>query len=343
MTTYYVDGATGSNANTGTSESTAWQTITYACASVSSGDTIYVKASQDYEETVEVVQSMTEPTSLIGYTSSLTDGGKVTVQGSNTRSYNLSTYTQSNHSWHFKNFVFESATSRSMYATSGFHSRWIFENCVFRKGIGTATTAASFGNYNSISDSHFINCVFEDFTANGINAKGTLYFVGCIFRNNGGGGCYSDNYTTLYAHRCLFANNAGHGFRPKVGYVFDCTFYENGYSAVSSTNIGLTSIKISNSLIVNHTNTSYSAINAGVAYGCAFFNNHTKASSSASTKEDIDLTSDPFVNAASGDFSISISSAVYSSLNHLQGVDHRDIGAIQHQDPSGGTKFHPLS
>jgi hypothetical protein len=44
-TTYYVS-TTGSNSNAGTSESSAWKTITYAATMIQEGDTVYIKAGE---------------------------------------------------------------------------------------------------------------------------------------------------------------------------------------------------------------------------------------------------------------------------------------------------------
>lgn len=304
MAIYYVDGSSGSNSNTGTSEGAAWQTITYACANISSGDTVYVKASVEYNETITVQQSMTEPTKIIGYTSSITDNGRVTVQGGNSLAYNLRTDTQSNHWWYFKNFIFEGATSRSLYAVGGFHRNWTMENIIMRPGTGSATTAALFGNYSSIDSSRFLNCVVDGFSSTGFSAKGTLYFTDCIFTNNGGGGLYSDSYTNLEARGCIFADNTQHGFRPKTGLIENCIFYNNGYSAVTSTNVGISAVRIINSLFVNHTSSTYQTLNGSHSVNCVFYNNHTKLSSSSRSDGDIDLTADPFVDAANGDFNL---------------------------------------
>lgn len=49
-TTYYVDGASGSDGNAGTSTGAAWKTLGKASTSTAAGDTIYVKASATYNE-----------------------------------------------------------------------------------------------------------------------------------------------------------------------------------------------------------------------------------------------------------------------------------------------------
>jgi hypothetical protein len=58
-------------------------------------------------------------------------------------------------------------------------------------------------------------------------------------------------------------------------------------------------------------------------------------------------TGDKFTDSSTGDYSLISSSVGYGYDSGVRvGVGSRsyaDIGAIQHQDPSGGTKFHPLS
>ena len=347
MAIYYVDGSSGSNSNAGTSEGAAWQTITYACANISSGDTVYVKASVEYNEIITVQQSMTEPTKIIGYTSSITDNGRVTVQGGNSLTYNLTTDTQSNYWWYFKNFIFEGATSRCLYATGGFHLNWTMENIIMRPGTGSATTAAQFGNYSSIASSHFVNCVVDGFSSTGFNAKSGLYFTDCIFKNNGGGGLYSDSYTNLEARGCIFANNTGHGFRPKTGLIENCIFYNNGYSAVTSTNVGIGAIKIVNSLFVNHTSSTYQTLDGSHSLNCAFYNNHTKLSSSSRSEGDIDLTADPFVDAANEDFSLNTDAGggavLRANKRTVSNTDFHPFNWLTDGSSGGGSTFHPLA
>jgi MYXO-CTERM domain-containing protein len=68
--TYYV-AATGSDTNDGTSEATAWGTITYAATLAAAGDTVYVKAGLYADEKVVVANSGTADAPVVfqGYTS----------------------------------------------------------------------------------------------------------------------------------------------------------------------------------------------------------------------------------------------------------------------------------
>jgi len=72
-TNYYVDKATGNNADNGTTEALAWETITYAASAASGigpGDNIYVKAGTSYgneKVVMEVSGTAENRISFIGY------------------------------------------------------------------------------------------------------------------------------------------------------------------------------------------------------------------------------------------------------------------------------------
>ena len=87
MATYYVDVANGDDGNDGSTEALAWQTLSKAADMVAAGDTVYVQATGSY-----VVQdgandcvmycttagTISQPITLIGYTTTITEYGIVT-------------------------------------------------------------------------------------------------------------------------------------------------------------------------------------------------------------------------------------------------------------------------
>jgi hypothetical protein len=91
MTTYYVDGAVGDDANAGTSEGAgnAWATMDNAMNNVAAGDIVYVKASATYNEiaTIDTLGTSTLPIQFIGYTTTPGDSGIVTCDGGSSTAY----------------------------------------------------------------------------------------------------------------------------------------------------------------------------------------------------------------------------------------------------------------
>ena len=120
MTTYYGDGAVGNDANAGTSEGAgnAWATIDKAMNTVAAGDTVYIKASATYDETANIDTAGTQgsPISFIGYSSTITDEGKVTWTKSSSGS--CLTDTPSSTYYHFRNIKFNNAASSNISVAS---------------------------------------------------------------------------------------------------------------------------------------------------------------------------------------------------------------------------------
>lgn len=95
MAVYYVDWAVGDDTNAGTSEGAgnAWKHIGHALSAMSAGDTIWVKASAEYEEIPRItVAGNTAPNinQLIGYESVTGDNGYATIQASGFNGIGLS-------------------------------------------------------------------------------------------------------------------------------------------------------------------------------------------------------------------------------------------------------------
>ena len=162
---------------------------------------------------------------------------------------------------------------------------------------------------------------------NGANGK-NMRITGCIFKNQANDSVYDDGYGLLHLYSSTFYNAGRHFINASVFLeASNCVFDTCGGYAV------------------NFTHPLWAQLRNN-AYHDSSFTSGRFSSSDMQDLESTTLTSSPFVDAAGNDFTISDTSNAYGSAFLMEeegGTSYRDIGAIQHQDPSGGTKFHPLS
>lgn len=181
MTTYYVDGAVGSDLNDGLAEGAgnAWATINYAMSQVANPDTVYVKDSATYTETATIVTAGSQtggPILFEGYSTVPGDNGKITIDGENTRTNGITT-SLSLVRYIFKNFIITRHTAQGV--TGGASGTWVtFINCEITNNAGDGINLD-----NAIT---IVNCIVTGNSSEGINADDNLSVIGSIVGNNGG-------------------------------------------------------------------------------------------------------------------------------------------------------------
>lgn len=222
MTVYYVDGAVGSNLNSGLSEGAgnAWATIQHAedTMAAGGGDVAYVKASAVYAEQVTLAKSFSVsvfPNRIIGYTTTPGDRGRATIDATG--------------------------------FTSGIYDGFVTRN--FRIFENLRVTGAD--NYNVYMDTGdyglFVNCEFDNSTLSGVRVDNNHMFLYCDFHSNGQNGTLT-GVDPLY-FRCKFYNNTGSGVGGAHGTMVGCLGYDNA-SGSSVVNFGVAN---GNNIVVNNT------------------------------------------------------------------------------------------
>ena len=223
MTDYYVNGSTGNDTTgDGLGDGTAWATITRALDSaegtrVLAGDTLYVRSSVTYAEDVPLdeVGAAGTPIRIVGYTTTITDEGKVTINGgTNCVLLGVATgglFTK------FENFIFDSATGTAVDYGIG-ADNGVFQNCEF------TNSAAGFSGDNDFT---FFRCVFSTNSGVAANLDQAGVFIECRFTANSGSPVVNCN-NGVFAF-CEFYNNAGNiqlSFDTNIGphVVINCTF-----------------------------------------------------------------------------------------------------------------------
>jgi hypothetical protein len=340
----------GGGLHDGSSEANAW-TLAEAHTNMSVGDRLNIKAgTYTVGGTYNAwpTSTLSSPSGFRGYkntigdlddkpVSQLVDGtDRPLIQTTNASYY---WFTNRAHEL-YENLAFESSTSRPAQYADGYYT--IYSRCKFiADPAGSICIRRSTGNYSS-----FVNCHFD---GNGggqqQNIDEATQFVGCLFENLK----YIEAYEFVQFSNSIIRNMTQGGLRYTAwGWhnINGNTFYNIGGNAIEIVNASVPSI--GSILIQNnvfHTITGNALQSA--ANNLDFFadNNLFYGSNYSNTfnlnRNAISEASDPFVDAAGGDYSLVSSSGGYGKAqpNPFEGLaadSRRDIGAIQHADPAGG-------
>ena len=347
MTTYYVT-TSGSDSNNGLTEGTAFATPGYAVGQASAGDIIYVKDGT-YTLTTTTANVSGGPIDLgsnkliEGYLSTAGDqAAKPIIHcGSVAPTRVVFSSTTNNGS--------NKSTARSMKVDGN-------------NQTGVQGFYLYGGYFNPVFNCDAVNCDYG-FVRSSCNcyAENCTYGFGWQYSSGGGPFEYCiakscDNGfmrpKTLFS--CIAYDCTSHGFNLLNSldvHIYNCTAYNNGGDGFGyqSAAYGAYNMLV-NCLAVN--NTGYGFYD-GPLKNCAAYGNgtdfRTRQTPDHFLFNQIQLTSDPFVNAPS-DFSLNdvsgggldcqgVGSKVGGNIN-----SYSDIGAVQNQVTAGGggSQFHPL-
>lgn len=355
---------TGGGLHDGSSEANAW-TLAEAYLYMSSGDRLNIKAGT---YTVSGVwngwrtSTNSVPCGFRGYkttigdlddkpASQLIDGTDRPLIQTNNSSYYW--YTNKTHEV-FENLVFESSTSRPAIYTD--NAKSIYSRCKFiadpagslnyspciRRDIGTYTV--------------FVNCHFDGNGANRIQSiNKSTQFVGCLFEDLS----YISSGEFLQISNSVIRNMSTGGLQiSQYGWnnINGNTFYNINGNAIEITTNGtptLGAILIQNNVF--HTISGNALASVGNYHDFFADNNlfYNVTGSNYSNTFNLNRnamidTSDPFVDAAGGDYSLVSSSGGYGKaqpdpFEGLTADSGRDVGAIQHADPQLSTGYIPTA
>ena len=357
---------TGGGLHDGSSEANAW-TLNEAHTNMVAGQRINIKAG-----TYTLSQTLgnwpngsnSTPVGFRGYKSTIGDlDNKPTTQlvdGTDRpliQTTNSSYYFFTNEVYTlFENIVFSSQVGRpALYADN---SKSVFNRCKFLadpNGSLNATPCVRTRNDYSV----FNLCHFDGNGGNRYqNFEGSRQFVGCLFENLQ----YLSGEKFVQFSNCIIRSMSVAGLRVS-GYGWlnlqGNTFYNISGNALQVTSGSFPTI--GSAIIQNnvfHTISGNAIQSSGNKFDFFCDNNlfyNVTGSNYSNTfnlnRNAISESSDPFVDAAQGDYSLVSSSGGYGKAqpNPFEGFDadsRRDVGAIQHADPSssgGGSIFHPLA
>lgn len=290
---------------------------------------------------------------VIGYTTTRGDGLQPTIQTTAA----ITAYTDAN-GFRFENFIINcNAVGTNGILFSGSYCAAF--NCIIKgalnygvnlSGNGTGiyqcqvTTCGGASNNAAVvcglaggTGFRIRNCYINANTTVGISIIGVYAAVtGNIIASNTGASSDGILFSTAYSNvAALITNNV---------------FYANGRDGVRSTGNYEVS-EISNNIFVSNvgiglnTSAMNPVVNDVLIHHNAFYNNGTARSGNNAGTGDVTLTGVPFTNAGTGDFSLNNTASQGAALRSVGypgtliggGTGFEDIGALRHQDPSGGS------
>lgn len=357
--TYYVDGASGSDGNAGTSTGAAWKTLNKASTSTTAGDTIYVKSSATYNEILyfRSTGTATSPVRWEGYSTTPGDNGRATIEAGNTR---VSCVRVNNCNYNFViNFILQGPTSEAIHyndqSTNAF-----FINCRILKGTGTSPASVSSAGFADFNPT-FIGCEISGFTGAGTGTGAKINpdrIEFCAIHDNTGNGIEVNGFRQLGpVENNLIYSNGGKGINiagsATVESFYNNTIYNNTSDGIYVDGGSDGQVSISNNVIVSNGGYGINIANApsGTTVVFAdknFFYSNTSGEINNTARlvqymANVTLTGSPFTAAGSGDFSLnntagagaSVRSAnAYNSFPTGLTVGYLDGGAVQ---KSGGS------
>lgn len=232
------------------------------------------------------------------------------------------------------------STGRPAIYLSGTHCRiW---NCKF---VYDLTSGGTVGCIRTESDQSFTNCLFQNKTGSSQSVVTTIGFSNafnyCKFT---GANCHAFS-GSIYGGftNCIF-DDLGYGLSltGRHGSVTNCTF-NNITSDAITISAGAESAITFNYFanVTGNAITSSASLSTALIQGNIFQNVGSQLNNifeNLQVSQDTDA-SDKFIDSASGDFTLDASSNGYSNEISIRGAGantYRDIGAIQHAEPSGG-------
>lgn len=335
-TNYYVDGAVGADINLGTSEGlgNAWATIHYACSNIVAGDTIYVKASATYGETVTigVNGAAANPIILEGYTSTPGDGGKITVDGADTRNDG---FVSVRDYWVYRNIIVQDCLDNGWDGAAMDYSTW--DNC---EANGNNDRGFYVGQRNV-----FKNCKVTGSGIYGMHFADDCVVVGCEAWDNGTYNYFGRGTSSMF-YNCLSVGASQGGFVLNFGgLVSNCTvdgknatFYGIYFVTGAHVSVAVNNIAYDCVYGIRHQGTGYQSIAVGASnlmYSNTINYQNWPLSAQAS---DITGVAPGFTDEAGGDYTLAAASGARNVGSDLSGdgtSDGMDVGCFQSEDAGG--------
>lgn len=312
-----------------------------AMNAVAAGDIVYMRSDKTYTEllTIDTVGTTAAAIRFQGYTTTLDDAGRATIDAENARA---------------------NCVDDSLGPVGGYY---VFQNIVFHDATGDGVNV-------SLNHMNFKNCHFTSHGTDGINTSGNaIQAESCLFSVLGGKGM--DGGTVCVAIGCKFLNITADGIEIDHGTVINCLFYNCGSTAVQFLGAaGFTCIVYGCTIDGNAktTNTgidfppaawgAFTAVN-NIIYDCGvgidgvanggqgrlmsrsnLLNNNTTDYGNSSYETFIDevTTAPAFTNEAGGDYTLGASDAVGAGFDGYAidgSTQAADMGFLQ-KDISGG-------
>lgn len=331
-------------------------TIASAVAVAVDGSAIHIK-SGTYTLTSAIAWS-SKGLNFIGYQTNHYDYGAqplITTATNSTKLFAPTSGFSLNYSFHCLSFS-NTAVTRTCAISCG-QGNFVFSNCIWDGFTIGGLDPTSVSGADSI---FYYNCEIKNSTATGASTGNVVVwpnnancvaasFVNCFIHDGAGYGIYCKaSLGAVVFHNTVISNNASDGIiwnqSPMRASISNCTIANNGANGVNLGSVNTPILVFSDNIIYGNTSTgvtyTYTAsggsaflllVNRNNAYGG---NGTNRASFLSAGTNAITLTSDPFTNSASRDYTLNSSAgggALLKSIgaNFLNLTNYKDIGALQ--------------
>lgn len=362
MTTYYVDSA-GNDANAGTSAGSgnSWLTFQKAADTAVAGDTVYLKSDKTYAELVDFdtnAGTVANRIRFIGYDSTTTDGGKITVSGSGSRASCLSFNGTADYvSLH--NMILTDATTQCILGSTNNTVGLNLINVRLLKGSGSPTRGFYAGGYNRWDDLLFYGGEVSGFSTVGIIGLASQgpAIIGVKIVDNGIGISVPNYSSCSLVARCVIAGNGTYGI--DVGgngantiNILSNTFEGNGTAGVNIATTSARKAMVVNNIFANHSGAGDYGLQVGTISSSGivrtaqnyYYNNTNDATTGYTSPLDVSVGADPFTSVAGDNWTLNnnnpgggqVRLAAFPGNMDGTNIGYLDGGALQHQDSGGG-------
>lgn len=350
---------TGGGLHDGSSEANAW-TLAEGFANYAAGDRVNIKAGTYATTamfTLSTSGSAASPVVFRGYKTTIgdiddwvtsqrvpaTDVPNITGSGTYTgilTSSNIGHISLQNLSFEYNN------SNPVIYANNHNLSPLMLIRCRIKNDNSSCT-------WSNRCVLHAINCHYSSSsTTNSLHytvqsGSGVGIFNSCVFDGGGKGYIGRNPYAinTVFKNQAIYAIDTSTSEDAHI--ISNCTFYNAGSNFINGGDYCAVSRCVFDTcggFAVSGVDSKHFLFNN--AYHDSSFTSGRLSINDGLDIEPVTLTSSPFVDAASGDLTIDSASPAYGKglLFENDQTSYADIGAIQHQDPSGGggSQFHPL-
>lgn len=353
MANYFVSPGAGSDATGDGSIGNPWKSVQYALDNITqgaSGDEIHVQAgaadvlSAGLSLATYGTPGISKPLTIRGYTSAARDGGRGEISGGGSYPIYKSSDNSNKDGMRFVDMKLGNCGSAQV-----IHFR--FSNALVNCELHSSTAANAV--YFQLSQNVAIGCLFHSLTGDSnVRADGSsTVFNHCTFISGSGIvlRCYSGAMPVVW--NCMFilsnAISAAAMYFVGAGVIANNTIYSaaaRGGPAIFVANGNGNTQTVVNNIVAGYSGTGGVGLSMGsndliIHGGNAFYNCATAVSNSsnmtAEIAPNITLASDPFVNAAGGDYRVKSSSLAAGAAwpQSWPGLPNtgnaRDIGAAQ--------------
>lgn len=333
----------------------------------SAGDKCFVKADGTYTPTASIALSTNStppdqsPNVLVGYTTTRTDGGKVTVQA--TTNTGITIFNCTGTGWWIRNFILDCnnlGTSIGVtlgnycninnsviknFKTSGVklgNTVTAVTNCEITGGASGATAAI---DTNSQSTCNIFGNYIHDNVCPGINnslaSNGNSITFNVIANNSGASsdGIMIDYGEPIILNNSIY-NNGRDGIRMRQQYIMSNVIKNN--ILVSNAGYGLNDPSTANPAMPNYDGNAYYNNTSGARHNMddtTSSSTNTNGVSPYTNVLDVTLTGVPFSNAGAGDFSLNDTAGQGAACKAAgtpgaflgsATTGYLDMGAVQH-------------